>query len=113
MRRTCLLLFLTTVCFTLCVHGERCMAGGFDNGIIGPRAPAMGTAFTGLADDPSAIFYNPAGVALLERKQGVSTTVRYNTTELKYEFPEGRTSPTGKDDGTADLMGIIPDIWSI
>ena len=32
---------------------------------IGPRPIAMGEAFTGLADDSSALFYNPAGLAHL------------------------------------------------
>lgn len=33
---------------------------------IGARAVAMGGAFTGLADDESALYYNPAGIARLE-----------------------------------------------
>jgi long-chain fatty acid transport protein len=87
------------------------MAGGFDNGIVGPRASAMGTAFAGLADDPSAIFYNPAGVALLDRRQGLSVTARYSTTDLKYRFPEGHTSPSGKTGGTSTLQGVLPDLF--
>lgn len=33
---------------------------------VGARAVAMGTAFTGLADDESALYYNPAGIASFE-----------------------------------------------
>jgi long-chain fatty acid transport protein len=33
---------------------------------MGARAVSMGTAFTGLADDPSTIYFNPAGLAFLE-----------------------------------------------
>jgi len=40
----------------------------YDNSGYGARATGMG-AFIGLADDPSAIFYNPAGIAQLERPQ--------------------------------------------
>jgi long-chain fatty acid transport protein len=87
------------------------MAGGFDNGIIGPRGSAMGTAFAGLADDPTAIFYNPAGVALLERDRGLSITVRYSTTDLKFRFTDGRTTPSGQPGGKSTLTGIIPDIF--
>jgi long-chain fatty acid transport protein len=111
MRRLCLFLFLSVLCFTACLRDEECLAGGFDNGIIGPRGSAMGTAFAGLADDPTAIFYNPAGVALLERDRGLSVTVRYSTTDLKFEYPEGRTSASGNTGGTATLVGVIPDIF--
>jgi len=34
---------------------------------IGARPVAMGGAFTGLADDENALYYNPAGIALLDR----------------------------------------------
>ena len=43
-------------------------AYSYDNLGYGVRATGMG-AFVGLADDPSAIFYNPAGTAQLERPQ--------------------------------------------
>ncbi|MDP3024969.1 MAG: hypothetical protein Q8O10_05490 [candidate division Zixibacteria bacterium] len=43
-------------------------AYSYDNLGYGVRATGMG-AFVGLADDPSAIFYNPAGIAQLERPQ--------------------------------------------
>ncbi len=33
---------------------------------LGQRALGMGGAFTGLADDPSAAYYNPAGLALID-----------------------------------------------
>jgi len=29
----------------------------------GAKAPGMGTAFTSIADDGSAFYYNPAGIA--------------------------------------------------
>jgi hypothetical protein len=40
---------------------------------IGPRANAMGGAFTSLANDASAMYWNPAGVALLDRYEGIFT----------------------------------------
>jgi len=42
-------------------------AGGWNNTLIGCRAMALGGAFAGLADDPSTIFYNPAGLAFQKR----------------------------------------------
>lgn len=45
-------------------------AGLFSNGLslngIGSRASAMGTAFIGLADDFSAVFFNPAGLTQMK-----------------------------------------------
>jgi long-chain fatty acid transport protein len=41
------------------------VAGGYLLNGIGDRARAMGGAFTGLADDWSAAYYNPAGAAFL------------------------------------------------
>lgn len=36
------------------------------------RANGVGGAFTGIADDPSAIYYNPAGLGFLRSMQGIS-----------------------------------------
>ena len=35
----------------------------------GAKAHGMGGAFTGLADDPSAVYYNPAGITQIDRSQ--------------------------------------------
>ena len=106
MRRRSILFFLCVLCLGVCISGETCLAGGFDNGIIGPRGPGTGTAFAGLADDPSAIFYNPAGVVLLERDRGLSITVRYTTTDLKFNFTDDRTTPSGKTGGKSTLVNL-------
>ena len=39
---------------------------------VGARAVGMGGAFTGLADDESALYYNPAGIASLEGKRFIA-----------------------------------------
>jgi len=36
---------------------------------VGAKAVAMGGAFTALAEDPSTIYYNPAGTRFLQRRQ--------------------------------------------
>jgi len=41
-------------------------AGGFALSGVGSRATAMGGAFRGLADDSSAMFWNPAGLAFMD-----------------------------------------------
>jgi len=109
-RRRVFLLPLLLGCI-LWASVQSSLAGGFDQGVQGARASAMGTAFAGLADDASAIFYNPAGTALLERKQGINAAAHYTGTYLLYRFPEGRTSPSGQDSGRAYLSGGIPHIF--
>jgi long-chain fatty acid transport protein len=47
-------------------------AGGFYVPGVGPRATAMGGAFVGLADDYSAVYWNPAGITQIE---GMEVTV--------------------------------------
>jgi len=62
--------------------------------VHGGRAAAMGTAFVGLADDPSAFAYNPAGLALLNPQRhlyGGATLVAPATT---YRSPAGQTEDT-------------------
>jgi len=43
--------------------GQAALAGGFQIGEMSSRATGMGNAFTAVADDASAAWYNPAGVA--------------------------------------------------
>ncbi len=58
---------------------------------VGARAEAMGEAFVSVANDPSAMYWNPAGVASLQRRSAqISTTqypadIRYN--HLSVVFP--------------------------
>jgi long-chain fatty acid transport protein len=100
-----------------------CFAAGFSIFEAGAKALGMGGAFTAQADDPSAIFFNAAGIADLERTQlylGVSTIFTgtsfagvdpdpgYNTTGetgtmvfppinayVTYQFKEGLTGGFG------------------
>jgi long-chain fatty acid transport protein len=51
----------------LCIGvAGRASAGGFTNNAIGSRAYAMAVAFTAVADDASAVYFNPAGLALID-----------------------------------------------
>ncbi len=43
-------------------------AGGWNNTLMGWKALGLGGAFVGVADDPSAIFYNPAGLVFQSEK---------------------------------------------
>lgn len=57
-------LLLTIVLFT-----SSTFASGFQLNEHGARAMSMGGAFTGLANDPSAVYFNPAGLTQLKGTQ--------------------------------------------
>lgn len=44
-------------------------ASKFLNVGVGPRAIAMGGAFTSIADDATAMYWNPSGIAFIERNE--------------------------------------------
>lgn len=44
---------------------------------VGARAVSMGGAFTGLANDESALYYNPAGIASFEQKRFIAGYLNY------------------------------------
>lgn len=58
----------TFLALLLCVGSSTVLSGrGLDNSGIGIRGFAMAGAFYGIADDASAIFYNPGGLAFLDQ----------------------------------------------
>ena len=57
----------------LCLLSGVLSAGGWNNTLLGIRAIAIGGAFSGIADDPSAIYYNPAG--LVQQESGLAVSI--------------------------------------
>ena len=72
-------------------------ASGLETSGIGARGRSMGYALAALADDWSALYYNPAGLARLETGQRACV----------YEFFTGGTSSTGN---FVKKRGVVPDI---
>lgn len=58
--------------------------GGFANQIVGTRALGTGNAFVAVADDPSAVFFNPAGLTNVE---GTNISIGFapHIPSVKYE----------------------------
>jgi hypothetical protein len=52
---------------------------------IGPRATAMAGTFTGLADDVTALYWNPAGIAWLKNRQFMATHTEWFA-DINHEF---------------------------
>lgn len=57
----------------LCAWLAAPAAAAFEDLGFGARAPGMGDAFTGVADDVSAVYYNPAGLASVERVKALAS----------------------------------------
>jgi len=55
--------------------GAACGSGFFDNLVLSPRAQGMGGAFVALSDDETAVFTNPAALALQSRRGAYSSYV--------------------------------------
>jgi len=88
---------LTCLMATLAGTASLAMAAGLKVNEQGAKAMAMGNAFTAQADDPSALFYNPAGIAFLKGTQvSLGSTIIYvpstefnGTTALSGDAPNG------------------------
>jgi len=57
------------LCAVFVFSAQGALAGGFQIGEMATRASGMGSAFTAVADDASAAWHNPAGVAFTEGSQ--------------------------------------------
>ncbi len=64
-----LLLLLSIVAFSLAQTAEEAVNLTENEHGFGIKAAAMGNAFTGIADDYSAIYWNPGGLAQLHKQQ--------------------------------------------
>ena len=69
-------------------------AGGFEIPDNGTRALGRSGAFAVRADDPSAIYYNPAGLTRLERP---TVLFNLNIVNLDYRFARARVQRTTRD----------------
>ena len=84
------------------------LAGGFSIYEAGARATAMGGAFTATADDGSAIFYNPAGIAFIP-----GTVLDLNLMPVMPStdftgYPPGEDAPAGE---TVSQSFPIPGLY--
>ncbi|PWU21587.1 MAG: hypothetical protein C5B49_02365 [Bdellovibrio sp.] len=72
-----------------------------------PRALGMGGAFVAVADDYSAIFYNPAGLARLEEGQlNLSIDFAVSGGQLKDLYDEINSASSSSTDATAKFTAI-------
>jgi long-chain fatty acid transport protein len=78
---------LLVICLVVCTAASA-GAAGFAILQQGTAAMAQGNAFVAQADDPSAVFYNPAGLMQLKRPEIYFNTV-FSSTNRTYTSPAG------------------------
>jgi len=86
------LVLLFSLLFLLFGEGSVFGGGGFALPGVGSKALSMGGAFRGLADDWSASFWNPAGLAFLSKSEFSSDFYTFNFRPeytAKVEFAQG------------------------
>ncbi len=66
-------------------------SGGFTDQIVGSKALGMGNTFVATADDPSAVFYNPAGLTQ-QKSPAVSIGFAPHIISSEYKQDNGVTS---------------------
>jgi long-chain fatty acid transport protein len=103
---------LLSVLLVLLLTASTSFAGGFRLPEQGAKAMGMGFAFTAQADDPSAIYFNPAGLTQLKGQNvmiGV-TYVRLNGGEFTGTTPvDNQTASKSETQKSLDLF--IPNMY--
>lgn len=80
-------------------------AAGFDNNVVGLKGGAMASAFHGVADDGSAVYYNPAGLALInDGEMNVEAYTYLIFTKFRYRA----ITPAGTVKGESTEMPVVP-----
>lgn len=94
--------------FVIPCYGSGATGADFLNIGVGARAAGMGEAFSGVADDGTASYWNPAGLVQLKRKE---VTLMHNEwfQDIKYQF----ISFTYPIEILQGAMGISANLLSI
>ncbi len=85
-------------------HATR-YAGEFLRIGVGARALGMGSAFVGLADDGTAAYWNPAGIATLERHEITAMHAEQFGSIVQYDFLS-YVMPIGSPGGARQGLGF-------
>jgi long-chain fatty acid transport protein len=67
-------------------------SGGYTNQVVDTKALSLGNAFTAVADNPSALFFNPAGLATLGTQATVGVAPTFSRTEYHPSAGGGQES---------------------
>jgi long-chain fatty acid transport protein len=104
MQRVIPFLMLFTVIVSCLGFAESVFAGGFDNATIGIKAISMGALPVGIADDASAVYFNPGGMVFNENKALYAEIYGYYA-PTKFEYTAD--SHTDKSDEVFIIPGFF------
>ncbi|WP_164885252.1 OmpP1/FadL family transporter [Geovibrio thiophilus] len=99
-----LILIIAAACFIL---PSAAFASGFAINEQGAKALGMGGAFAAQADDPTAVYYNPAGITQLE---GTQVSLGFSLIQPSTEF-EGQYFGGSVSGETEDKTFVIPNLY--
>lgn len=80
----------------------------FRNTLVGDRAAGLGGAYVAVSDDPSGMYYNPAGIAYISGNNLSGSMNAFNLTQKTYEdvFGAGR-------DWVRTSSGLVPNFFGV
>ncbi len=99
-----LVLVIAAACFIL---PSAAFASGFAINEQGAKALGMGGAFAAQADDPTAVYYNPAGITQLE---GTQVSLGFSLIQPTASF-EGELMGRDVSSETEDKTFVIPNLY--
>jgi len=79
----------------------------YNNMLIGDRATGMGGAYTGVSDDPSGLYYNPAGIVYSTGRNLSASVNAYYNTNKKYK------NVIGGNGWERNATSILPNFFGI
>jgi long-chain fatty acid transport protein len=99
--------------FSLFILPALALGSGYGLNELGTKALGMGGAFVAQADDPTAVYFNPAGIVQLE---GTQVSVGVNTVTPSVTFESNGTSGiagtfAGQKTDTKDKTFFIPNAY--
>jgi len=95
----------------LLLSASTSFAAGFRLPETGNKANAMGFAFTAQADNPSAIYYNPAGLTQLERNNIALGATYTNLPGAEFTGATPLTGGATVSETQEDLSFVLPNLY--
>ncbi len=90
-----------------CAAAGTAESGGFNIYEMGARATALGGAFTATADDGSALFYNPAGLAWQDEGYALSLNTSAIVPDSRYTRAAGLTTDLYPGDVSSETASNV------
>ncbi len=79
-------------------------SAGFTNQVTGVKALGMGNSFVAVADDPSTVFFNPAGMTQLTSP---SAYLAFYPTQISTDY----TADNGTTDSMEPFTAVVPNLY--